>query len=269
MTSHGNAFKQGLRDGQQMAGYWVSLCSPASAEIMAHSGADWLLIDMEHSPNEIASIGDQLRAVGNTTSVVVRPPESNQTIAKRLLDIGVKTIMFPMVDTPEQAMEAVSWTRYPPHGCRGISAVVRATGYGRHAEEYVSRQLDDICVIVQAETPKALANIEAIAAVEGVDAIFIGPGDLAASMGYTGKAGAQPVQDAIKEGLARIKSVGCGAGVLSYGVESATTSFGQGADFVAIGADTWLLVRESSALLKQVKAALPSTTSLKEIGWPC
>lgn len=257
MTSTGNTFKQALHQGCKTKGYWVSLCSAASAEIMAGSGVDWLLVDMEHSPNEVATVADQLRAVGRACSVVVRPPESNQTLAKRLLDIGVKTLMFPMIDTPEQARAAVSWTRYPPLGVRGISAVVRATNYGRTAQSYLEAQ-DDICVIVQAETPAALANIEAIAAVEGVDAIFIGPGDLAASMGYAGRPTAEPVQQAINDALRRITAAGCGAGVLSYGVEPAMEAFGQGAAFVAVGADTWLLARESSALVGKLTALMAS-----------
>jgi 4-hydroxy-2-oxoheptanedioate aldolase len=257
MKFTGNAFKQALQQGRKINGYWVSLCSPASAEIMAGSGIDWLLVDMEHSPNEVATVADQLRAVGQACSVVVRPPESSQTLAKRLLDVGVKTLMFPMIDTPEQARAAVSWTRYPPHGVRGISAVVRATDYGRSAQAYLEAQ-DDICVIVQAETPTALANIETIAAVQGVDAIFIGPGDLAASMGFAGRPSAEPVQQAINDALRRITAAGCAAGVLSYGVEPALAAFDQGAGFVAIGADTWLLARESSALVGKLTALMAS-----------
>ncbi|MFV0360200.1 HpcH/HpaI aldolase family protein [Tropicimonas sp.] len=253
MLTPGNAFKQGLAQQRQMAGFWVSLCSPASAEILALSGADWLLLDMEHAPNEVASIADQLRAVGSACPVVVRPPEANRAVAKRLLDVGVRSLMFPMIDTPEQAREAVAWTRYPPHGVRGISGVVRATGYGRNADGYLARQHDDICVIVQAETPTALANIEAIAAVEGVDAIFIGPGDLAAAMGFAGKGGVPEVRQAIRDGLGRIRAAGCGAGALGYGVEPAKSLFEQGATFVAVGADTWILARESTGLIEGIK----------------
>lgn len=251
-----NTFKARLKEKQQI-GLWLSLGSAASAEILAHSGADWLLIDMEHSPNEIATVLDQLRAVGEDSEVIVRPPNADQTVTKRLLDTGVRSIMFPMIDTAEQARQAVSWTRYPPKGTRGISNVVRATGYGRHAASYLEAEDARICVIVQAETPTALANIEEIAQVEGVDAIFIGPGDLAASMGFPGQgASALAVADAIHAALKRINATGCGAGVLGYGEKAAGGFFSQGADFVAVGADTWLLAQQSTSLVERVKARL-------------
>ncbi len=252
MTQPGNSFKANLHK-KKLIGLWVSLCSPASAEICARSGADWVLVDMEHAPNEVAGVADQLRAAEHATAVIVRPPESTQTYAKRLLDIGVKTIMFPMIDTPEQAKAVVSWTRYPPHGIRGISGVIRASDYGRDSQ-YRERLEEEICVIVQAETPQAIANIPAIAAVKGIDAIFIGPGDLSASMGYTGNANAPEVRRVIKEALGTIKSNGKGAGVLGYGAPLAHEFFAEGADFVAVGADTWLLARETAGLVKACRA---------------
>lgn len=248
----GNAFKAGLSKSAPQFGLWVSLCSAASAEILAGSGADWLLVDMEHSPNEIASVADQLRAAENRASVIVRPPVSDQAITKRLLDIGVPSIMFPMIDTAEQAAAVVAWTRYPPDGVRGISGVIRANDYGRDSG-YHARVQEETCVIVQAETPLALANIEAIAAVPGVDAIFIGPGDLAAALGHTHNPSAEPVRAAIADGLYRIRAAGCAAGVLAYGASAATDAVRQGAKFVAVGADTWLLARESAALIAGVK----------------
>ena len=159
MLLPGNKFKTELGQGAPLLGLWVSLCSPAAAEIAAHSGADWLLIDMEHAPNEVASVVEQLRAAEGVCSILVRPPESGQAVTKRLLDVGVKSIMFPMIDTADQAREVVSWTRYPPKGVRGISGVVRANGYGRD-KDYRSRLEGELCVIVQAETPRALANYQ-------------------------------------------------------------------------------------------------------------
>ncbi|HCL67830.1 MAG TPA: hypothetical protein DIC56_23950 [Rhizobium sp.] len=252
MLSQGNRFKEGLGGDAPQLGLWVSLCSAASAEISAHSGADWLLVDMEHSPNEVATVADQLRAVGDAASVIVRPPVSEPIVTKRLLDIGIKTLMFPMIDTPEQAREVVSWTRYPPHGTRGISGVVRATGYGRDTG-YLARTLKETCVIVQAETPLALENIEAIAAIDGIDAIFIGPGDLAASLGFVGHMNAPEVQDRIADALTRINATGKGSGVLAYGSSACARALGQGAGFVAIGADTWLLARETTELVNSCR----------------
>lgn len=249
MLKPGNAFKRGLEERRAQSGLWVSLCSPASAEIAAHSGADWILVDMEHAPNEVSGVADQLRAAESGCAVIVRPPESSQVITKRLLDIGVKTLMFPMIDTVEQARGVVSWTRYPPHGVRGVSGVIRGNGYGRD-KGYRSRLNDEICVIVQAETPQALANIAEIGAVEGVDAIFIGPGDLAAALGYPGPA---EMQQIVYETLTAIRYTGKAAGVLAYGAEPARGMFAHDADFVAVGADTWLLARETSALIASVK----------------
>ncbi|MBE2278100.1 MAG: hypothetical protein IAE87_17600 [Rhodobacteraceae bacterium] len=249
-----NAFKAALSASAPQLGLWLSLCSAASAEISAGSGADWLLIDMEHSPNEIASVADQLRAAENRTSVLVRPPVSDQVVTKRLLDIGVQSIMFPMIDTAEQAAAVVAWTRYPPHGSRGYSGVMRGNDYGRDTG-YRDEVQTQTCVIVQAETPLALRNIEAIAAVPGVDAIFIGPGDLAAAMGHAGAPWAAPVRGAITDGLQRITAAGCHAGVLAYGAAAAAEARAQGAGFIAVGADTWLLARETTALVASCRKA--------------
>jgi 4-hydroxy-2-oxoheptanedioate aldolase len=252
MIKPGNRFKESLSGAAPQLGLWVSLCNAASAEVAAHSGADWLLVDMEHAPNEVATVADQLRAVGDAASVIIRPPTSEPVVTKRLLDIGAKTLMFPMIDTPEQARAVVAWTRYPPHGQRGISGVVRASGYGRDAG-YVARAAAETCVIVQAETPLALSNIEAIAAVEGVDAIFIGPGDLAAAMGYVGQMNAAPVQQAIADAISRINRSGKSAGVLAYGQPAAANAISQGACFVAVGADTWILARETTTLVRSCR----------------
>ncbi|WP_416409208.1 HpcH/HpaI aldolase family protein [Agrobacterium rosae] len=257
MIKIGNRFKEGLSRSDPQLGLWVSLCNVASAEIATGSGADWLLVDMEHAPNEISTVADQLRAVGEAPSVIVRPPTSEPVITKRLLDIGVKTLMFPMIDTAAQARAAVSWTRYPPGGKRGISSVVRASNYGRDTS-YVGRTSTEICVIVQAETPLALENIDEIAAVAGIDAIFIGPGDLAASMGYIGQTNVEPVQRAIGEAITRINNAGKGSGVLAYGHAAATRAIGQGAGFVAVGADTWILARETSALVESCRSGFPA-----------
>ncbi|MEG3115251.1 aldolase/citrate lyase family protein [Salinicola sp. 4072] len=236
-----NAFKQDLQARRPQSGLWMSLSCESSVEIASLCGADWLLIDMEHSPNEAMTVMSQLRAAVDATRCVVRPPCSDPVITKRLLDIGARNLMFPMIETAEQAREVVSWTRYPPSGIRGISGVVRANGYGTDSR-YLNTYADELTVIVQVESPEAIRNIPEIAAVEGIDSIFIGPGDLMASLG---KAGAK--EDAeharlIEEGLKSIRDAGIAAGILGYGAAKANAYFTAGFDYVAIGADTWMLV---------------------------
>ncbi|CAN5746683.1 4-hydroxy-2-oxoheptanedioate aldolase [soil metagenome] len=243
-----NILKAGLRERRRLAGFWLSLGSPAVAELAAQSGIDWLLIDMEHAPTDLAEVADQLRAAqAGAVGVAVRLPFSEPVIVKRLLDIGAQNLMFPMIGTAEEARAAVSWTRYPPGGIRGISATVRANAYGRQ-KDYLARYSGEQCVIVQVETPQAMANIPEIAAVEGVDAVFIGPGDLAASMGHAGDPAAPEVQAAIAEGVERIHAAGLPAGILGYGEAAARAYFDLGCEFVAIGGDTWLLARSMDGL---------------------
>ena len=196
----GKTLKQTLRPGSRLSGFWLSLCSPTVTEIAAGSGIDWLLLDMEHAPNDLSQITDHLRAATSAApdaQMVVRMPSSDQTMTKRLLDIGVQNLMFPMIQNAEDARRAVSWTRYPPEGLRGISATIRANNYARQTD-YLSTYTDAQCVIVQVETPEAVDQIPAIAAVAGVDAIFIGPGDLSSAMGHTGNPMHPDVQEKIR-----------------------------------------------------------------------
>jgi len=254
---------QTLKKNSRMAGFWLSLCSPTVAEIAAGSGIDWLLLDMEHSPNDLSQIPDHLRAaqsapMGAGVEVIVRAPVADQTMTKRLLDIGVRNLMFPMIQTASDAQNAVSWTRYPPHGVRGISATVRANDYGRQTD-YVTAYGNALCVIVQVETPEAVDNIPAIAAVAGVNAIFVGPGDLAASMGHAGNPMHKDVQARIQQALAAIHKAGLPAGILGFGKDAGQRYFDMGFDFVAIAGDAWLLTRQMDALVQDMKAGPQDT----------
>ena len=247
-----NSFKHSLQQRCPQSGLWMSLGSESSVEIASLCGADWLLIDMEHSPNEVGAIMSQLRAATDPTKCVVRPPCSDQVVTKRLLDIGAQNLMFPMIETAEQAREVVAWTRYPPHGVRGISGVVRANGYGINSC-YLDTYTDDITIIVQVESPQAIRNIPEIAAVEGIDSIFIGPGDLMASLGKPGAKEDDEHARLIGEGLQSIKSAGLGAGILGYGQVKASQYFADGFDYVAVGADTWMLATGFRELLGAIK----------------
>lgn len=250
----GTSLKQTLVRNTRLSGFWLSLCSPTVTEIAAGSGIDWLLLDMEHAPNDLSQIIDHLRAAESVTGnakLVVRMPVSDQTMTKRLLDIGVRNLMFPMIQTAEDAEQAVSWTRYPPEGLRGISATIRANHYGRDAD-YLAGYGNTQCVIVQVETPEAVDNIPAIAAVAGVDAIFIGPGDLSAAMGHAGNTMHPDVQDKIRHAVEAIHDAGLPAGILGYGKEVASRYFDSRIEFVAVAGDAWLLTRQMDALVRDL-----------------
>ncbi|WP_170167068.1 HpcH/HpaI aldolase family protein [Paracoccus methylarcula] len=249
-----NPFKTALRERRKLPGFWLSLCSPTVTEIASQSGADWLLVDMEHSPGDLSQISDHLRAAtGGGAEVVVRPPFSEPVMVKRLLDIGVRNLMFPMIQTAEDAQQAVSWTRYPPRGIRGISATVRANRYARQ-KDYLQTYTEDMTIILQVETPQVVASIPGIAEVEGVDAIFIGPGDLAASMGHAGNVSAPEVRAKIVEAVSLIHEAGLPAGILGYGEETARGYFEtDGIEFVAIAGDAWLLARHMDRMVSAFK----------------
>src|SRR5690349_8429308 len=200
-----NHFKRGIASGgTPQIGLWLSLASPFATEIVAGAGFDWVLVDMEHSANDLSEVGHHLRAaVGGTAEPVVRPPWNEPVMVKRLLDIGVRSFLFPFVQSAEEARRAVAATRYPPDGIRGVAVATRANRYGR-VPDYPKRAAEEICILVQVETRRAVQEIEAIAAVDGVDGIFIGPSDLAADMGHLGNSQHPEVQDAILEAGRRI-----------------------------------------------------------------
>ena len=248
-----NSFKRGLKAGTPQIGLWMSLASPVATEIVAGAGFDWMLLDMEHSPNDVPEIAQHLRAaVGGTAEPVVRPPWNEPVGVKRLLDLGVRSFLFPFVQSAEEAKRAVAATRYPPKGIRGVATATRANRYGR-VSDYMKRAEDEICVLVQVETQKAMAEIEAIAAVEGVDGVFIGPSDLAAAMGHLGNPQHAEVQNAILESGARIRRAGKAPGYLSARDEEIRRTLDAGFGFVAVGSDVVVLARQAEALVRTYK----------------
>lgn len=248
-----NRFKAALKAGDRQVGLWCSLVSPIAAEILAGSGYDWLLIDCEHAPNELPDVQAQLQAMarGNATPIV-RPPWNDMVVLKRLLDIGAQTVLIPFIQNAEEARAAVAATRYPPHGMRGVSGTTRANHYGRVAD-YFARAGEEICVLVQVETRRALAEIGAIAAVDGVDGVFIGPSDLAADFGHIGNPAHPDVQAAIAAGVAAIRAAGKAPGILAPVEADAKRWFDAGCQFVAVGSDLTLLARSSDALLQRFR----------------
>ena len=249
-----NSFKAALKAGQAQIGLWAGLASPYTTELLATCGFDWLLIDGEHAPNDVRGILGQLQAVAPYPSqAVVRPPIGDTALIKQYLDIGCTSLLVPMVDTAEQAAELVRAVRYPPAGVRGVgSALARASRWNA-IDGYLQGANDEICLLVQVESPEAMANIDAIAAVEGVDGVFIGPSDLAAGMGHLGKAGHPDVQAAIEHGIKRILAAGKAPGILSVDQNLAKLYLELGCLFVAVGVDTLLLAGAARALAKSYK----------------
>jgi len=248
-----NTFKRALLAGEQQVGMWISLVSAYSTEVIAGSGFDWLLLDTEHSPAEVSSLLPQLHAASQfPVSVVVRPAWNDKVLIKRTLDLGVQSLLVPYVSTPEEAAAAVAAVRYPPRGVRGVAGSTRAAQFGR-ITDYAKRAEDELCLLVQVETREGLDNIERIAAVDGIDGIFIGPADLAAGLGHLGEIGHPDVQKAIMEGIRRIRACGKAPGILALDDAFARRSIEAGTLFTAVGLDAILLARETEKLAARYK----------------
>jgi len=203
-----NTLKAALREGRRQIGFWSALCSNIAAEIISNAGFDWILIDTEHAPNEIPGVLAQLQAMGKgTAEPVVRCAWNDLILLKRILDVGARSILVPFVQNADEAKRAVEATRYPPLGNRGVAASHRANRWGQ-VGNYHAGAYQEMCVIVQIETRAALSAVEAIAAVDGVDGLFIGPSDLASDRGPLGQLRHPDVQAAFEDGCRRIRGAG-------------------------------------------------------------
>jgi 4-hydroxy-2-oxoheptanedioate aldolase len=244
-----NAFKAALRAGRPQIGLWLGLADAYVSELVASTGFDWLAIDAEHAPNDLRNVLAQLQAMAPyPVQVMVRTVSSDPTLLKQYLDIGVQTLLIPMVESAEQAARIVAGTRYPPAGIRGVgSALARASRWSQ-VDDYVHRCADEICVLVQVESAPGLDSLAAIAATEGVDGVLFGPADLAASFGLLGKTSDPRVQDAITRSIETVRAAGKAPGVLSAEPAIARRYLAAGALFVAVGIDTSLLVRAARDL---------------------
>jgi 4-hydroxy-2-oxoheptanedioate aldolase len=249
-----NEFKRALRAGHPQIGLWVGLADSYAAELLATAGFDWLLIDGEHAPNDLRQVLAQLQAIAPyPTHPIVRPVQADPALIKQYLDLGVQTLLVPMIDTADQAARVVAATRYPPKGIRGVgSALARASRWNR-IEGYLRKADEELCVLVQIESVQALENLDSIAAVEGVDGVFFGPSDLSASMGHIGEPGNASVQNAIAEGIALVRRAGKAAGTLSADPLLARHYLGLHALFVAVGVDTTLLAAAARNLARSFK----------------
>lgn len=247
-----NSFKRALRERRPQIGLWAGLAHPYTAEICAGSGFDWLLIDGEHAPNDIQTMLAQLQAIAAyPIAPVVRPPWNDFVRIKQILDIGAQNLLIPMIQSAEEAAAAVAAVRYPPAGIRGLgSALARSSRWNR-IPDYPLRANDEMCVLLQIETPEGLAALDDILAVDGVDGVFIGPADLSAGMGYLNNPEHPEVTAAIDSAIARITGAGKAAGILHTNPTRAKHFLSLGATFVAVGIDASLLARASESLAAQ------------------
>jgi 4-hydroxy-2-oxoheptanedioate aldolase len=249
-----NEFKRALKSGKPQYGLWLGLADSTCAEICAGAGFDWLLIDTEHAPYSERDVLTHLQAIAPyNIPALVRPVEGNTALLKRLLDVGAQTLLVPMVDSAEQAEQLVQAVRYPPQGIRGLgTSMARAARWNR-VGDYLHNANNEICLIVQAESVTAMENLPDIVAVEGVDAVFIGPSDLSASMGHIGNPGHPDVVAAIETGFETIIGAGKAAGVLAVDTALAQAYVKKGASFVGVGVDAALLANATKQLASQFK----------------
>lgn len=264
MKTPTNLFKQAITRQQAQIGLWVNLANPVSTEICAGAGFDWLLLDGEHSPNTLTTMLAQLQAVAAYpgTHAIGRVPlghsEAGTALIKQFLDLGFQTILVPMVDTAEQAAALVKAMRYPPDGIRGMAGA-RASRWGRYPN-YAKEANEQVCLLVQVETKAGLENLDAIAATPGVDGVFIGPADLSAALGYVGQATHPEMLKTIDGAITRIVKAGKAAGILISDEQLARHYLALGASFVAVGLDTQILVRQTSALAALYKSDVKPLT---------
>lgn len=237
------------RSSGPLAGQWVCSGSPLVAEIIAGSGTPWVLIDMEHSPNGLESVLAQLQAVAAyDTTPMVRVPFGDHVVIKQVLDTGAQNILVPMVNTADEAKALVAAVRYPPHGIRGIGSALARSGRWGRVEDYLVNANDHVSLFVQVETAEAVENAAEIAAVDGIDGVFVGPADLAASMGHIGQQAHPEVTDAVKRTFAAVQESGKPVGVNAFDPQLARDYAAAGVNFLLVGADVTLLARGSEKL---------------------
>lgn len=251
-----NPFKQALKEGKQQYGFWLGFCNPLSAELCGLCGYEWLLIDGEHAPNDLRSIHTQLIAAGNTPShPVVRLVEGDTALIKQVLDLGAQSLLIPMVETAEQAKSLVAATRYPPNGIRGVGTALARAARWNQVEGYLQNAENELCLLLQIESITAINNLDNILEVDGIDGIFVGPADLAASMGHLGSPAHQDVVNTVESALKKIRKAGKAAGTLVTSKALAKQYETAGAQFIALGVDTLALASSAKSILENYHAS--------------
>ena len=255
MAAPVNRFKQSLKDGQQTIGCWLTQGTAIAAAIAATADFDWLLIDTEHSPNDLPSVLAQLQAIaGYDAAAAVRPHIGETHVIKQILDLGCQTLIVPMVESAAQAEMLVKSMRYPPHGIRGVGgAGARATGFSSHAD-YLTTADDGMCLVVQIETKAGLDALDDILTVDGVDAVFIGPSDLSANLGHIGNVGAPEVVTSVATALDKIAASDKASGIMALDPAAAKGYLARGVDFVAVSIDARTLALGLRAIAADMRA---------------
>ena len=252
-----NNFRQLLKaaGSHPPLGTWVMSASPIVAEALGCAGFDWGVVDMEHTPLDMMDVVHLLQAIGNTKMVpVVRVPWNEPVSVKRVLDAGAQTVMFPFVQSAEEARRAVAATRYAPQGVRGMAGMNRATRFDT-LPNYVQNANRAIGVILQLESPQALAAIEEIAAVDGVDALFIGPADLSANMGHPGALTHPEVMAVMSDAVQRCKVLGMPLGTIGSTPSIVTQYRAMGFDYLTIASDLGLLMRGAHSVVSALRTS--------------
>ena len=256
MPARTNLLKRMLREGKPSVGLFHSLGSPLAAELLGHAGFDWIVVDGEHSTNDVISVRDQLVALDATgVPAVVRLVEGRTHLIKQFMDAGAQTLLVPMVDSVEYATALVRAMRYPPEGIRGVASGTRAGQFGL-AADYLSTANQEACLIIQIESKKALDNLDALLGVDGIDCLFIGPSDLAADMGHLGNPGHPDVQGAIEKALKRIRGAGRSAGIYVGNADTCRKYVDWGANFLAVGTDLGILAKAVSGVARELRAVV-------------
>ncbi len=253
-----NLFKRAISDRTtRPIGTWLMSAAPSTAEALGCSGFDFLVVDMEHVPIDTPQLIEILRAIAGTPAQpVVRLPWNDAVMVKRAMDAGAQTLMFPFVQNDDQARWAASYTRYPPEGVRGVAAMHRASRYGT-VQDYLRRANDEVCVIVQIETQSALEQIADIASVPGVDAVFVGPGDLSASMGHLGDIANPAVQEKLAWAASECRRLERPVGIVGPNPDMVRRFLEYGYDWAAVGSDMAMMLGLARQYLAALKTAVP------------
>jgi 2,4-dihydroxyhept-2-ene-1,7-dioic acid aldolase len=250
-----NQFKRAIASGKTLIGAWLMSGAPSTAEALGSVGFDFLVVDMEHTPIDTPQMIGILQAIAGTPAqAIVRPPWNDMVMVKRAMDAGAQTLLFPFVQNADEAKRAVASTRYPPDGVRGVAGTHRGSRYGT-IPNYLKRANEEACVIVQIETLPAFDQLRSIAAVPGVDSIFIGPGDLSASMGFIGDIGNAAVQDKLKEGAQACKRLGKPSGIIGMSPDMAGKFIEYGFSWVAVGSDMGYMVSRGQEYLAKMRGS--------------